>query len=87
MLTKEEEDYYNNFFALCRTEGWKQLESNLKSNLEIVNDISYLSSEKDLFKALGAREVLLSLINFKENTQDSMDALIEERKANESEAL
>lgn len=80
MLTLEEEQHFDNFIEMTNTKGWKQLLSNLQDNLDIVSQVEYCKTLEDLYRAKGNREVLLSIINFKESVISSREALISERE-------
>ena len=36
-MNKELETYFDNYFAMFRSEGWKQLISDLRGNVENIN--------------------------------------------------
>jgi len=38
-LTKEEDEYYNNYFDMFNSKGWKQLVEELNVNLVNVNSV------------------------------------------------
>lgn len=64
-MTKEEELYYNNFFDLFRTDGWKQFLSELQDR-STVYDIGYLNDAKDLHKAQGELSIIRMILNFEQ---------------------
>ena len=63
-LDKELERYYNNYFDLFSTEGYKQLISELQGNLLAINNIDACKDEADMYFRKGQLNVLASLINF-----------------------
>ena len=63
-LDKELETYYNNYFDLFNTEGYKQLISELQGNLLAINNIDACKDEADMYFRKGQLNVLASLINF-----------------------
>ena len=75
MLTKEEEDQLNNYFAMFRTEGWKQLLEILKENKEVAQNIDYLKTVEDLWQAKGSIAVINSLLNLEQYYLDQQAAL------------
>lgn len=64
-MTTEEEKYYNNYFDLFGTDGWKQLVAELQERLASY-DIGYLKDEKDLYKVQGELSILRMLITLED---------------------
>lgn len=62
-MTKELQDYYNNFFELFRTKGWKQLIEELDNNIEQTDNLVTVKDEKDLFFKQGQLSVFNSFKN------------------------
>jgi hypothetical protein len=64
-MTKEEELYYNNYFDLFGTEGWKQLVFDLTAKAQSY-DISYIKDEKDLNRIQGELSVINMLLGLEQ---------------------
>lgn len=62
-MNKELEDYYNNFFELFRTNGWKQLIEELNNNIEQTDNLETVKDEQDLFFKKGQLAVFKSFTN------------------------
>lgn len=62
-MNKELEDYYNNFFELFRTNGWKQLMEELNNNIEQTDNLETVKDEQDLFFRKGQLAVFKSFTN------------------------
>ena len=62
-MTSEEEKYYENYFDLFNTEGWKQLISEVE-DIRSSYSLESVSSIEELYKAKGEREILSRLLNF-----------------------
>lgn len=73
-MTKEEELYYNNFFMLFHTEGWKQFIEELKDR-EDVYDIAYLADEKDLYKVQGELSIIRMILNFEDFIEQGYESI------------
>jgi len=58
--------YFDNYYDLFSHPGWKQLIDNLKANLKVAEDISYLKTLENLYEAKGAKKVLEQIINYKD---------------------
>ena len=64
-MTREEELYYNNYFDLFGSEGWKQVVEELQAKASTY-DVSYLKDEKDLYRVQGELSVIRLLIGLEE---------------------
>ena len=62
-MNKEIEKYYNNFFEMFRTEGWKQLLEELTNNIEQTDNLETVKDEQDLFFRKGQLAVFKSFVN------------------------
>lgn len=69
-LTKEEEEYYNNYFDMFNAKGWQQLVEELKTNLVNVNSVQSTKDVDDMYFRKGQLNVLNSIVNL----DDSIDA-------------
>jgi hypothetical protein len=72
-LNREEETYYNNYFDLFRTEGWKQLISELTTNALGVNSLESVKDESDMYFRKGQLNILGSLINLETMINNAFD--------------
>jgi hypothetical protein len=77
-LDKETEAYYNKYFDLFRTEGWKQLIEELKQNAMLINSVENTKDRDDLFIRKGQLKVLAYLLNFESNMETSFAELEKE---------
>ena len=74
-LDKETEEYYNKYFDLFRTEGWKQLIEELRQNAMLINSVENTKDQEDLFIRKGQLKVLAYLLNFESNMETSFEEL------------
>lgn len=70
-MDRQLEDYYNNFYEMFRTEGWKQLMEEVGNNAEIANDIETTKDQQDLYFRKGQLAVFRSLTTLEEVIQAS----------------
>ena len=47
MIEKELEVYFNNYFEMFRTQGWKQLLKEFSGNVKNINSVEHAKDEKD----------------------------------------
>jgi hypothetical protein len=74
-LDQETEQYYNKYFDLFRTDGWKQLIEELTQNAVVINSVEATKDENDLYVRKGQLNVLAYLINFESTTNNNYDEL------------
>ncbi len=79
-LDKETEEYYNKYFDLFRTEGWKQLIEELKQNAMLINSVENTKDSEDLFIRKGQLKILAYLLNFENNMETSFNELEKENE-------
>ena len=72
-MKPETETYYNNYFDIFNTDGWKQLLEDFKSNADIINSVEATKDVDDMFFRKGQLNVLAHLINFEAITVNSFE--------------
>jgi len=63
-MTPELEKYYNTYFDLFRSEGWKQLIEELTQNAVVINSVEATKDVDDMYFRKGQLNVLAHVINF-----------------------
>ena len=84
-MEKELEEYYNNFFEMFRTEGWKQLIEEVENNIDNTNNLETTKDEQDLFYRKGQLAVFNSLTNLEQLMITAQEQA--ESEANEDDAI
>ena len=74
-IDQETEQYYNKYFDLFRTEGWKQLIEELQQNAFVINSVEATKDKNDLYVRKGQLNVLAYLINFETATNNNYEEL------------
>ena len=62
-MDQETQVYYDNYFSLCMTDGWKQLTSEFTNNANNINSIESTKDANDMYFRKGQLNVLAHLIN------------------------
>ena len=75
-MSPEIEKYYENYFDLFITDGWKQLIEEVKQILES-HDIDSIKDEKELALLQGERVSLKRIASFETNIKNSYDYILE----------
>ena len=78
-LTKEEEEYYNNYFDMFNSKGWQQLVEELNVNLVNVNSVQSTKDVDDMYFRKGQLNVLNSVVNL----DDSIGAAYKDATEND----
>jgi len=62
-VDQETQVYYDNYFSLFMTDGWKQLTSEFTTNATNINSIESAKDINDMYFRKGQLNVLAHLIN------------------------
>ena len=73
-MSPEEQKYYENYFDLFLTSGWKQFVQETKDTLES-HSIDNLKSEKELSLLQGQRTALFNIVRFETGIQNAFEEL------------
>jgi hypothetical protein len=84
-MTIDEEKYYENYFDLFNTPGWKQLQEELQDIYQTYS-VDQVASLEELYFSKGERSILSKVLNF-ENGIEAAYASIQEGQAEEGEVV
>jgi len=62
-VEKENQAYYDNYFSLFMTDGWKQLMEDFGSNVANINSVEATKDAEDLQFRKGQLNILAHLLN------------------------
>jgi|TARA_E500000305_G_scaffold2653_1_gene2555 hypothetical protein len=62
-MTKELEVYFANYFEMFRSEGWKQLLTDLNQNVTQINSVEQTTDNENLHFRKGQLAILATLFN------------------------
>ena len=62
-MTKELEDYFNSYFEMFRSTGWKQLKGDLSQNAVNINSVEQTENEQNLYFRKGQLAILATVLN------------------------
>ena len=74
-LDQETQQYYDNYFTLFSTDGWKQLTEELKQNALVINRVEATKDTNDLYMRKGQINVLAYILNLESTTNTNYDEL------------
>jgi hypothetical protein len=72
-MNKETQDYYENYFSLFMTDGWKQLMEEFSSNAFNINSVEATKDPDDMYFRKGQLNVLAHLINMESIVNTNYD--------------
>lgn len=62
-MNQETQTYYDNYFNLFATDGWKQLVQEFSDNAAPINSVEAVKDSNDMYFRKGQLNVLAHLIN------------------------
>ena len=62
-MDKETQEYYDTYFSLFASDGWKQLVSDFGNNVLQINSVEAAKDSNDLFFRKGQLNILGHLLN------------------------
>jgi hypothetical protein len=74
-LDTETQQYYDNYFNLFQTDGWKQLIEELQQNALVINSVEATKDSNDLYMRKGQINVLAYILNLESTTNNNYDEL------------
>lgn len=77
-MDQELEEYFNNYYSLFNTEGFKQLVEELKVNADALSDIQSVKDAESLFYKKGQIAALATIINLEDTVRASREQAEEE---------
>jgi hypothetical protein len=80
-MNQELETYFNNYFAMFRSEGWKQLISDLRGNVEQINSVELTEDANNLYFRKGQLAILGTLFNL----ETQIDSAKEQAESDDTE--
>jgi hypothetical protein len=74
-LDSETQQYYDNYFNLFQTDGWKQLTEELQQNALVINSVEATKDANDLYMRKGQINVLAYILNLESTTNNNYEEL------------
>jgi hypothetical protein len=74
-VDQETQQYYDNYFTLFSTDGWKQLIEELNQNALVINSVEATKDTNDLYMRKGQINVLAYILNLESTTNANYEEL------------
>ena len=84
-MTQELETYFNNYFAMFRSEGWKQLISDLSGNVAQINSVEMTTDNDNLNFRKGQLAILATILNLETQITSGFEQAQEEQEDSQQE--
>ena len=81
-MEPELEKYFNVYFDLFNTEGWKQLTEEFRNNGNVINSVESTKDVNDMYFRKGQLNVIAHLVNFEASVEQ---AHTEAKESNEDD--
>jgi hypothetical protein len=72
-VDKDLEEYYNKYFDLFSSEGWKQYIKDVEDNRTLMSDVLTIKDGNDLYYRKGVLDTLDRIINFEPAIEASFE--------------
>lgn len=69
-MDKELEQYYDNYFEMFDSKGWKQFVEELRTNGLSINSVEAVKDSNDLYLRKGQLNVIATVLNFEAQIQN-----------------
>ncbi len=78
-MDQETQEYYDNYFSLFSSAGWKQLMEEFSSNAFNINSVEATKDPDDMYFRKGQLNVLAHLINMESIVNTNYEGASEEK--------
>lgn len=70
-MDKDTQQYFDKYFDLFASEGWKQFIEDMEGNRELMSDLMTVKDANDLFYRKGQVDVLNRIVNFQDSIENA----------------
>ncbi len=74
-MDQETQQYYDKYFNLFQTDGWKQLTEELQQNALVINSVEATKDSNDLYVRKGQLNVLAYILTFENTINNNYEEL------------
>ena len=83
-MNKDLEIYFDNYFEMFRSEGWKQLLKDFQQNITNINSVEQTTDSDNLHFRKGQLAILATIVNLENQMDISHKNAMEEEKEEKS---
>ena len=70
-MDKDTQQYFDRYFDLFASEGWKQFIEDMEGNRDLMSDLMTVKDANDLFYRKGQVDVLNRIVNFQDSIENA----------------
>ena len=78
-MDKETQDYFDRYFDLFASQGWKQFIEDMEDNRTLMSDLLTIKDANDLYYRKGQLEVLNRIVNFQLAIETAYEEITNEK--------
>jgi len=78
-VDKETQDYFDRYFDLFASQGWKQFIEDMEDNRTLMSDLLTIKDANDLYYRKGQLEVLNRIVNFQLAIETAYEEITNEK--------
>ena len=83
-MNKDLEVYFDNYFEMFRSEGWKQLLKDFQQNIVNINSVEQTTDADNLHFRKGQLAILATIVNLENQMDNAHKNAMEEEKEEKS---
>jgi len=83
-MNKDLEIYFDNYFEMFRSEGWKQLLKDFQQNITNINSVEQTTDSDNLHFRKGQLAILATIVNLENQMDNAHKNAMEEEKEEKS---
>ena len=76
-MDKDTEKYFDDYFDLFISEGWKAFVDDMGSNLSNISELSNISDAKELHYKQGQVNIITAIINFEQSIRNAHTSAVD----------
>jgi hypothetical protein len=77
-VDKDTQDYFDRYFDLFASQGWKQFIEDMEDNRTLMSDLLTVKDANDLYYRKGQLEVLNRIVNFQLAIENAFEEVTNE---------
>jgi hypothetical protein len=77
-VDKETQNYFDNYFDLFASQGWKQFIADMEDNRTLISDLLTVKDADDLFYRKGQLDTLNRIVNFQLAIENAFEEVTNE---------
>jgi len=77
-VDKDTQQYFDRYFDMFASEGWKQFIEDMEGNRDLMSDLMTVKDANDLYYRKGQIDVLNRMVNFQDSIENAYKVVTNE---------